>query len=165
MTTPNNSSGPITRVFDGGLVPTDPTPAGHLAFGRTAGDVAYPIEVDASGAVVVTTTPSVVTSTLERAVIEINTMGSNEIIAAPGAGQRIIIYSLNYLTRAAVDVRLLSGATPISGLYVYQLATGNGFAFDGTIGGLPLDENEAFNIDLSAAVGVDGFVLYGVASI
>lgn len=161
--TSNNPTGPISRVLDGIAVPTDPVAAGHLAFGRTSGDIAHPIEVDDAGAVVVTATSSV-TSVLDRAVIEINTAGSNEIIAAPGAGLRLVIYSLNYLTRAAVDVRLLSGATAISGLYVYQLATGNGFAFDGTTGGIVLGVNEAFNISLSANVGVDGFALYGVTT-
>lgn len=158
--TQNNPTGPISRVLDGIAVPTDPVAAGHLAFGRTSGDIAHPIEVDDAGAVVVTATSSI----LDRAVIEINTAGSNEIIAAPGAGLRLVICSLNYLTRAAVDVRLLSGATAISGLYVYQLATGNGFAFDGITGGIVLGVNEAFNISLSANVGVDGFVLYGVTT-
>lgn len=161
----SNSSGPITRVFDGGEVPTNPVPAGFLAFGRDSSGEARPIEVDANGAVVVTgtVTPSNVLTELP---LEISTSGDNTVIAAPGAGNRIIIYHINYLTRGAVNVRLLSGANDLSGLYTWQSAQGGGFAFDGsTVGGLPLNENEAFIINLSAAVGIDGFILYAIAGV
>lgn len=164
MTT-SNSSGPISRVFDGGEVPTNPTPAGFLAFGRDNSGIARPIEVDANGAVVVTgtVTPSNVLTELP---LEIATSGDNTLIAAPGAGNRIIIYHINYLTRGAVNVRLLSGANDLSGLYTWQNAEGGGFAFDGsTVGGLPLNENEAFVINLSANVGIDGFILYSVSGV
>lgn len=156
-------TGPISRVQDNEEVPALPVAAGYLAFGRTAGGIARPIEVDNNGAVVTTVTPS---SVLTELPLEIATMGDNTIIAAPGAGNRIIIYHINYLTRGAVNVRLLSGANDLSGLYTWQNAQGGGFAFDGSsVGGLPLNENEAFVINLSAAVGIDGFILYSIAGV
>lgn len=158
-------TGPISRVQDNEEVPALPVAAGYLAFGRTAGGIARPIEVDNNGAVVTTgsLTPS---SVLTELPLEIATMGDNTIIAAPGVGNRIIIYHINYLTRGAVNVRLLSGANDLSGLYTWQNAQGGGFAFDGSsVGGLPLNENEAFVINLSAAVGIDGFILYSIAGV
>lgn len=158
-------TGPISRVQDNQSVPALPVAAGYLAFGRTSGGIARPIEVDNNGAVVTTgsLTPS---SVLTELPLEIATSGNNTIIAAPGVGNRIIIYHINYLTRGAVNVRLLSGTNDLSGLYTWQNAQGGGFAFDGSsVGGLPLNENEAFVINLSTAVGIDGFILYSIAGI
>lgn len=101
---------------------------------------------------------------LSRAVIEAAAAGDNTIIAAPGAGKRILLYHYNFLTRAAVNARLLSGAASVSGLY--NFGANSGFAFDapGGIAPTPLGVNEAFVINLSAAVGIDGYVLYLVAN-
>lgn len=94
--------------------------------------------------------------------IEAAANGDNTIIAAPGAGLRLRLLHFNFTARAAVNARLKSAATSRSGLY--NLVAGGSVSFDapGGIHTKDMATNEAFVINLSAAVGIDGFVLYFV---
>lgn len=95
---------------------------------------------------------------LKVAVIEHAAMGDNTIVAGV-AGRRVKLVHLNFLSRAAVNARLKSGAgTNLSG--VYQFLGPNGLAFDGRYHPLMTNAGDAFVINLSAAVEIDGFVLY-----
>src|SRR3989304_141923 len=70
-----------------------------------------PLLLDSAGLLRTATTSTLVSvASISRANIEASLNGNNTIIAAPGVGVRIRIYHFNFLTRAAVNVRLLSGA-------------------------------------------------------
>lgn len=98
-------------------------------------------------------------SNIQTTTIEDASSGNNTIIAAPGAGLRTVILHFNFVCRAAVNVRLLSDAVQKSGLY--NFAANQGLAFDGGIvAPLLMEPNDAFIINLSAAVGIDGFVIH-----
>jgi len=120
----------------------------------------HPIRLDDAGRVMSGSSSPVSAATLLRVKIEAAGVGDNTIIAAPGVGMRLRLFHFNFLTRAAVNVRLLSGGNDISGLY--NFLGNSGFAFDSAGGLYPtiLGENEAFIINLSGAVGIDGYVLY-----
>ena len=97
-----------------------------------------------------------ITTTIEDAA-----SGDNTIIAAPGTGLRIAIVHFNFIARGDVNVRLLSDAVQKSGLY--NVLANQGFSFDGGIyAPLLMELNDAFIINLSAAVGIDGFVTHYV---
>lgn len=83
--------------------------------------------------------------------------GDNTAIAAPGAGKHLAIYRLAMTAArgSEVDIILKSAATAKSGAMVadtYDLDFGDAPLICGT--------NEAFIINLSAAVDVTGFVQY-----
>lgn len=100
---------------------------------------------------------------LRNAVLSIATSGDNEVIAAPTDGY-IVIDHINLVPAGAVDVRLKSGSTNLSGLY--SLTTSQGFVLENSMhneqGVITCARNEAFNINLSGAVQVSGFVRYRV---
>jgi hypothetical protein len=83
--------------------------------------------------------------------------GDNTAIAAPGAGKHLAIYRLAMTAArgSEVDIILKSAATTKSGAMVadtYDLDFGDAPLICGT--------NEAFIVNLSAAVAVTGFVQY-----
>jgi len=95
----------------------------------------------------------------EQAVIEVSASGDNQIIAAPGVGARIQIVHLSFIVRDIVNVRLLSDAVQLSGLWNFE--AGMGYTFDASDGfTLFCQENDAFIINLSAAIGIDGLVCF-----
>jgi hypothetical protein len=91
------------------------------------------------------------------AALTVSASGDNTVIAAPGAGKHLAIYRL-VMTAARgseVDIILKSAATTKSGAMVadtYDLDFGDAPLICGT--------NEAFIVNLSAAVAVTGFVQY-----
>jgi hypothetical protein len=95
--------------------------------------------------------------TTTTAALTVSASGDNTAIAAPGAGKHLAIYRL-VMTAARgseVDIILKSAATTKSGAMVadtYDLDFGDAPLICGT--------NEAFIVNLSAAVAVTGFVQY-----
>lgn len=157
-----NPSGPKSRVTSGQSVPS--TPSGELLFGSGSG-TAYPLPLAAGGGAVNVVTAASGTNIPTVVKIEASSAGNNTIIAAPGNGFRLVIWHFNFLTRGAVNIRLLSGATELSGLYNFGDDMGMAFDASGTGGPIPCGNNEAFIINLSGAVAIDGFVLYSTLSV
>jgi hypothetical protein len=172
--------GPIRRAYEGENVPlVSPvgpgTASGLLAMGIAAAAGAVPargaqfLRIDPTTGGLITSggggggggTPIAGLITLA---IEASAAGPNVLIPAPGPGLRIRIYHVDYLTEATVSVRLLSGATNLTGLYAWL---GQGaYAFDapGAIAPWELGVAEAFIANLSLAVGIDGTVTYTVGA-
>lgn len=89
--------------------------------------------------------------------IAISSSGDNTVIAAPGAGNYTRIVKIVLVADAAVDVKLKDGAaTDLTGPMAF--AANTGMAVDFNFWPAELSENTAFIINLSAAVGVNGFV-------
>jgi len=171
--------GPLTRTFEAGVIPAaaaPTTPSGSLPMGVfSAAPTALTerqaswFRLDASRQLMVagsfTPTPPTPSSlALLNAPIEASGAGDNILIAAPGAGLRIYVFQLVFLTRNAVNVRLRSAATNLTGLLSYL--TQGQFAVDGP-GDRPiyaLGVSEALIANLSAAVGIDGSIAYTVAA-
>ena len=100
-----------------------------------------------------------------QAVISAGLLGVNTVIPAPAAGNRIRLFHFNFLSRNAAPfmlVTLRSGATALSG--AYRFAGVGGLSFDAPGGFFPLTLGlaEAFVLDLSVAVELDGFAIYTV---
>jgi len=89
--------------------------------------------------------------------VSIAAAGANEVIAAPGAGRQLWIYKLVLVVarNQAVDTTLQTGTTDFSGALPFD-----GMSEDLDWKPLRCGTNEAFNITLSAAVAVTGFVTY-----
>ena len=106
--------------------------------------------------------------TERTAAISISASGDNLVIAAPGVGKAIYIDHVNVYPNGAVNVTLYNGAATdnkaLSG--TYQLTTGQALVFDNSgvleHGILECSPNKAFNINLSGAVSVVGFVRYRI---
>lgn len=95
--------------------------------------------------------------TTTTAALTVSASGDNTAIAAPGAGKHLAVYRLvmTVARGSEVDIILKSAATAKSGAMVadtYDLDFGDSPMICGT--------NEAFIVNLSAAVAVTGFVQY-----
>lgn len=91
------------------------------------------------------------------AALTVSASGDNTAIAAPGAGKHLAIYRIVATVARGYEVNIVlkSGATAKSGAMVadtYDLDFGDAPLICGT--------NEAFIVNLSAAVAVTGFVQY-----
>jgi len=96
-----------------------------------------------------------------QAAINTALIGDNEIIATPGAGKHLTIYGILVTVARGeeVDLTLKSGATDLSGAMqgdTYDIYRPNDPLICGT--------DEAFNIELSAAVAITGLVQYEVVT-
>jgi len=116
------------------------------------------------GAQAIITNPSPVISqaaygleVLKVATINISTSGDNTIISAV-SGKKHYILKLVIIAEGAVDIILKHGATAWTGPMKFADLTG--LTLDLEFAPLITDENEAFIINLSAAVTVTGFVIY-----
>ena len=89
--------------------------------------------------------------------------GDNTVIAAPGAGLRLLLWHLDFVVAAAVNVTLKSGAgTSLSGAYPFQ-AAGGSFSQDYPAHApLAMGTNLAFIINLSGAVSLQGLMIYTI---
>lgn len=96
--------------------------------------------------------------------LSIATSGSQEVIAAPGAGKRIAIDHINLIVTTAVNVTFYSGSTALSGTYPFD--TKQAMVLENTTtdpeGVIACNDNEAFNITLGSAVQVSGFIRYRI---
>jgi len=95
--------------------------------------------------------------TIKVASINISTSGDNTIISAE-TGKRHYILKLVIIAEGAVDIILKHGATAWTGPMKFADLTGLTLDLDNCP--LITGENEAFIINLSAAVTVTGFVMY-----
>jgi hypothetical protein len=98
------------------------------------------------------------------AIIDEAGAGDNEVIAAPAAGFKLLIWGFAFVVAGAVNVRFEGGAggTALTGVMNFASA-GQGMAVP--VGRKPIFEIAAatnFNAELSAAVSIDGFVVYSV---
>ena len=96
----------------------------------------------------------------QSAVVSENVIGDNEVIPAQGIKTRIRIKHLVLYMNGANNVILRSGTTSLSGTMNFLI--NQGFTFDGELNPLVMNENEAFNLNLSAALFVTGFVIWDV---
>ena len=140
----------VTFEFTNGVTPANLSADG-MAYGIGGGS-------SSSGGSTPTTTVECIPLPLS-----INTIGDNTVIAAPGAGNSLRIYHIDYVTGAAVSVIMRSGATALSGTYPFpDIAS---YAFDaGNSGPIICGDNEAFIINLSAGVSLGGMILYTAAA-
>lgn len=95
-----------------------------------------------------------------------STSGDNTIIAAPGSGNRLVIYSLQIQLEAATATTILkkSGSTTIGRLYC--AAAGDGAVWVYPAGReLRLGTNEAFVLNLSGANAIGYTVRYSTEAV
>jgi len=97
---------------------------------------------------------------LKQAAINKNTAASNEIIAAV-AGKQLCIVNLAFTVGGEINITLQSGANALSGAMDFG-GTNEPRGFVSNHGDFPLKTNsgEAFNILMSLAVQVSGYVVY-----
>jgi len=95
--------------------------------------------------------------TTTTAALTVSASGDNTAIAAPGSGKHLAVYRLvmTVARGSEVNIVLKSGVTAKSGAMVAD-------TYDLDFGDAPLicGSNEAFIVNLSAAVAVTGFVQY-----
>jgi len=96
-----------------------------------------------------------------RAQIDISTLGDNAVIAAPGAGQRLVIvsYSIQNVSATATTVILKSGTTERD-KFKFGEREGISWTSPRPETDWALGENEAFNVNLDGANQHTGHVSY-----
>lgn len=97
------------------------------------------------------------------AIIDAATSGDNTLLAAQGAGNAIRVFSLYLVAAGTTTVRFESGAggTALSGQM--NLVANVGFVLPfNPLGWFTTADNALLNLELSAAVSVDGGFVYGV---
>ena len=103
----------------------------------------------------------IATSRLKRAVIAASTSGNNTIVAAV-PGKIIRVYQLLVVATDAVTTRWESaaGGTALTGLMPLVASSGYAPSFC-PVGHFETVEGELLNLELSAAVMVGGWIVYG----
>ncbi len=100
--------------------------------------------------------------TVKKAEIDIATADDNEIIAAV-TGKSIVITHMSILNNVGTSQTVIfkDGATSINGSG-FALAGNGGYTFDapGGVHVIRLSASTAFNINLSAATNLSGYVIY-----
>lgn len=100
------------------------------------------------------------TKTLKYAPFRSNSTDPIEIVGAT-AGQKIHVVNLVFTVTGAVSVILYSGTDPISGAMDYgDTGEPKGAVISLGLGPIVCGTNQAFNIDLDAAVYLSGFCTY-----
>jgi hypothetical protein len=91
--------------------------------------------------------------------------GATELVAAPGAGYCVLVQAYNVMKEGSSDVvvSFLSAATQVSGRIFLEgtVAKGKVVPFN-PLGWFRTADNEALNINLSAAVDVEGEITYTI---
>lgn len=102
--------------------------------------------------------------TLEKADINISSLGDNTPISAPGAGKYICIDFLQYIVNGAVVIQYKDGSTNYGGAMtlVSQMTVTAENSMMNEHGVITLSDNSAFVMNLSAAVQVSGFIRYRI---
>lgn len=100
-----------------------------------------------------------------KADISASASGDNTIISAPaGTSETLVIDHINLIPDGAVSLQIKSGETNYGGLY--SLTANQGFILENVIGDengiIKCGANEAFILNLSAAVQISGFVKYRI---
>jgi hypothetical protein len=99
------------------------------------------------------------------AVIDAATSGDNTLVAAAGAGNKIRVHALYLVAAGTVNARFESGAsgTALSGQMNLVANTGFVLPFN-PVGWFETAANTLLNLELSAAVSVDGSMVYTVVT-
>lgn len=101
---------------------------------------------------------------LYKADISFNSVADQEIIAAPGAGKRIVIDFIALIPTSATTLQLKDGATNYGG--AFPLGATQSFTVENAIknydGIITLSPNSAFVVNTSVASQTSGFVRYRV---
>ncbi len=100
--------------------------------------------------------------TYESAPINVASSGDNTIVSAPGSGQRIKVYAILVTVGGTVNVRWESGTAGGFLTGITELEAREGYAISATPPAFlfACADNALLNLELSAAVSVDGFVSY-----
>lgn len=93
---------------------------------------------------------------IKRATIAASSSDDNAIVAAPGAGNKIILLAWFLSPSAAVNAKWRSATTDKTGLTYFASA---GQTVQGSVT-VECAENEALNLNLSGAVAVGGNIEY-----
>jgi hypothetical protein len=98
--------------------------------------------------------------TIKRAVVDNATSGDNELVAAV-AGKKIRVLDIVLISAGAATVRFESGAggTALTGQMTTAAGTGFAPGFN-PFGHFETASGAALNLELSAAVSVDGWIIY-----
>ncbi len=100
--------------------------------------------------------------TVSFAEIDAASSGDNQIVAAQGAGNRIIVLSVVLVASGGANtVEWRSATTPVSGGMAF--AENGGYSVASEYGLFETGDNVALNLNLSAATSVDGHISYIVA--
>ena len=99
---------------------------------------------------------------LQSVEINTSTLGVNEIIAAPGAGKRIAIDFIQILPSGGANTLQIRDGTTVRVRYTMddQQALTIENVIQHPLGIIKMADNSAFNLNLSAATLVTGFVRY-----
>lgn len=99
------------------------------------------------------------------AAIDAATSGDNTLVAAAGAGNKIRVHALYLVAAGTVNARFESGAggTALSGQMNLVANTGFVLPFN-PVGWFETAANTLLNLELSAAVSVDGSMVYSVVT-
>lgn len=123
------------------------------------GDYVVPT-VDKFGKTKVTLHPDA-TSEPKRAVIDAASSGDNTLVAAAGAGIKIRVTSAFMVSAGTVNVRFESGASGTALTGQMNLVANTGFVLPfNPDGWFETSDNALLNLELSAAVSVDGALTY-----
>lgn len=142
----------VETKLNGGL-PAALAAGGGLKVEGVAGGVAQPVSLAVGQGL-----------TLGYLEIDHAASGSNTVLAAQGAGNRIYVVSYVLIADAAVTAEWRTAATGISG--AMSLAANGGVSAIGQPSSplLRTAANEALNLNLGGAVGVRGHLTYFVAT-
>ena len=101
--------------------------------------------------------------TVGRAIIDAATSGNNTLLAAQGASNKIRVHSLFLVSAGEVTVRFESGANGTALTGQMNLVANTGFVLPfNPLGWFETAANTLLNLELSAAVSVDGAFQYSV---
>lgn len=101
------------------------------------------------------------TSVPKRAVIDAATSGDNTLVAAAGAGIKIRVTSLFLVAAGTVNARFESGASGTALTGQMNLVANSGFTLPfNPDGWFETADNTLLNLELSAAISVDGALTY-----
>lgn len=127
-------------------------PAGTNLIGKTS--VAFDTDAIYQGATA---------RTIGRAIIDAASSGDNTLLAAQGSGNKIRVHSLFMVADDAVTARFESGASGTALTGQMSLAANGGFVLPfNPLGWFETAANTLLNLELNAAVSVDGSFQYSV---
>lgn len=164
-----------TEVIDNIVVVDDQTlvaaPTGALLMGRRLDEVGSTAVTSNDGDVTTlrtnkfgqlkTTELADATSEIKYAIIDAASSGDNTIQAAAGAGVKIRVLSAFLVAAGTVNVRFESGAAGTALTGQMNLVANSGFTLPFNPGGwFETADNTLLNLELSAAISVDGCVTY-----
>lgn len=99
------------------------------------------------------------------AIIDAATSGDNTLVAAQGAGNKIRVYAAFLVAAGTVNVRFESGAAGTALTGQMNLVANTGFVLPfNPLGWFETAANTLLNLELSAAISVDGCLVYSIVT-